>query len=300
MTTQQIKYFLETANCLNFSDAAHKLFISQPALSKQIAQMEDEVGVPLFTRTTRTVKLTPSGVILRAELVKIDASLGSAIQRAQQEVRGTEGSLSVCILDLLNPEHIILPALEMFQTQHPKVKVDLMFCGFRRIRECLDSNSVDVAFNTFYEAVSTIDVNYLPLYHAPKMVYMAKSHKLANRDSLTFAELKAEFFIVLEALECPGELKSLVEEGERAGFFPRIAKYTINNFSRLLHVSKGYGIAVMDGDVPTLPWMDIAKVSLVSEIPPISPEGDIVLTWRSKPTNPAFFQFRDIIRDLIG
>ncbi len=299
MTTQQIAVFLEVAECLNFSEAAKHLFLSQPALSKQIAALEEEVGVSLFTRTTRTVKLTPSGQALRIELVKIEAALGTAIQRAQQEAHGTEGSLSICILDLLNPDLIILPAIEIFRARYPNVKLDLSFCGFSEIRNRLEAKEIDMAFNTFYEAVSTVDVNYLPLYCAPKQIYMSKHHPFVGREFLEFSDLKTEKFVIPEVLECPGELKWLTESGEYEGFFPKVARYVPNNLSRMLCIHANLGITIVDGHAPILPWMDIVTVPLKPQTTILSPEGSIVLTWRSKPSNPAFFSFREIIRDLV-
>ena len=72
MTTQQIHFFLEAARCLNFTEAARNLYVTQPTLSKQIALMESELGIQLFYRRGRTVSLTSAGLLLRTELGKLE------------------------------------------------------------------------------------------------------------------------------------------------------------------------------------------------------------------------------------
>ncbi len=67
MNLTQVEYFLEAAKCLNFTAAARTLYVSQPALSKQIALLEKELGVPLFHRENRRVELTEAGICLAAE-----------------------------------------------------------------------------------------------------------------------------------------------------------------------------------------------------------------------------------------
>ena len=70
LTTQQIRFFLEAAECLNFTEAAKRLFVAQSTLSKQIALLEDELGLKLFYRSNRTVGLTPAGSLFRGEMEK--------------------------------------------------------------------------------------------------------------------------------------------------------------------------------------------------------------------------------------
>lgn len=77
MELRQLRYFVETADCLNFSEAARKLFVSQSSLSEQVKKLEDEIGKPLFVRSSRGVSLTDAGAVLlehaRATLRHADA-----------------------------------------------------------------------------------------------------------------------------------------------------------------------------------------------------------------------------------
>ena len=124
MTTQQIHFFLEAARCLNFTEAARNLYVTQPTLSKQIALMESELGIQLFYRRGRTVSLTSAGLLLRTELGKLEASLSVAIDHAQRIEKGADGHLSCCLLDVLDPTRFAFPAIRRFQTQYPAVELD--------------------------------------------------------------------------------------------------------------------------------------------------------------------------------
>ena len=83
MTKTQISYFLEVAKCLNFSKAAENLYVSQPAVSKQIALMEAELGFPLFDRTNKVIRLTESGTAMQSLLSRYDRDLDALIARLQ-------------------------------------------------------------------------------------------------------------------------------------------------------------------------------------------------------------------------
>ena len=83
MTKTQISYFLEVAKCLNFSKAAENLYVSQPAVSKQIALMESELGFPLFDRTNKVIRLTESGIAMQSLLSRYDRDLESLIAHLQ-------------------------------------------------------------------------------------------------------------------------------------------------------------------------------------------------------------------------
>ena len=137
LTTQQIRFFLEAAECLNFTEAAKRLFVAQSTLSKQIALLEDELGLKLFYRSNRTVGLTPAGSLFRGEMEKVEHRLTEAIDRARHVNRGLDGTLSVGILDIIDPSLFVSPLLKLFQERYPRVELSISLCGFSKLREGL-------------------------------------------------------------------------------------------------------------------------------------------------------------------
>ena len=146
MTTQQIRFFLEAAECLNFTEAAKRLFVAQSTLSKQIALLEDELGLKLFYRSNRTVGLTPAGSLFRGEMEKVEHRLTEAIDRARHVNRGLDGTLSVGILDIIDPSLFVSPLLKLFQERYPRVELSISLCGFSKLREGLEKGLLDVGF----------------------------------------------------------------------------------------------------------------------------------------------------------
>ena len=92
---RHIRYFLALAESLHFRKAAEKLFISQPGLTRQIQQMEQLLGIQLFTRNNKQVTLTPAGKFLQKELSTISQQLDQVIQQARRIAEGVDGNISI-------------------------------------------------------------------------------------------------------------------------------------------------------------------------------------------------------------
>lgn len=299
MTTQQIRFFLETARCLNFTEAARNLYVTQPTLSKQIALMESELGIKLFYRCNRSVSLTPSGLIMRTELGKLEASLSVAIDHAQRAEKGADGHLSCCVLDSIDPTMFTFPAIRKFQAQYPNVELELIVCGFREIRERLNEQRVDVVFSKQFELRSIAGLEYQPVYSVTPSVLLPNSHPLANEPYVTISQLRDDPFIILELGECPFHVQSLIDLCARDGFYPKIGKYANSNMTRIYYVSEGYGVALMDGEVPLPRW---AKVSVVPHRSPLQNlyiDTDVALAWHRDSGNPTVHLFTETVSNLL-
>lgn len=92
MTTAQMRYFITVAECLSVTEAADRLYLSQPALSRHIAQMEAELNVPLFLRTRNTIRLTPAGQVLLEGLRQIYGDYRGLLERVEAVNAGVRGS----------------------------------------------------------------------------------------------------------------------------------------------------------------------------------------------------------------
>ena len=299
MTTQQIRFFLETARCLSFTEAARNLFITQPTLSKQIALMESELGIKLFYRHGRAVSLTPSGLILRTELGKLEASLKMAIDHAQRIEKGADGHLSCCLLDILDPNKFAFPAIRRFQAQYPDVELELIVCGFREIRERLAEERADVVFSKQFELQSIANLGCIPVYSVTPSVLLPRSHPLADAPYITISQLKDDSFIILELSECPFHVQSLIDLCAREGFYPKIAKYANSNMTRIYYVNEGYGVALMDGEVPLPSWAQVSLVPMHASLRNLYIDTDVDLAWRRDNNNPTIHLFTETVSNLL-
>lgn len=299
MTTQQIHFFLEAARCLNFTEAARNLYVTQPTLSKQIALMESELGIQLFYRHSRAVSLTSAGLLLRTELGKLDASLAMAIDHAQRIEKGADGHLSCCLLDSLDPNRFVFPAIRRFQAQYPKVELELIVCSFREIRDRFNERRVDVAFSKQFDLRTVANLERISVYAVTPSILLPGRHPLAGAPYVTFSQLKDDSFIILELGECPTHVQSLLDLCARENFYPKIAKYANNNMTRIYYVHEGYGVALMDREVSLPAWADISVVPTRSPLHTLYTDTDVELAWHRDTSNPTVHLFQETVSHLL-
>ncbi len=280
MTTQQIQYFLEAASCLSFSEVARRLFVTQSAVSKQIASLEAELGLQLFSRNNRMLSLTSSGEYLHREMALLNTSLDRIVNRAQQLKRDDEGRLVCSILDLTDYEKIIFPMLRSFHAAYPKISLELSFCGFRELKERLEMGHTDVAFNLFLEMSSIADVDHTPLYFSPPSALLSASHPLAGESTIALEQLKDIPFIMLENKEGYGQTRGIIERCAEVGFHPDIGHYAANCASMLYYINEGYGTSIVNGSISMPTWCNIVCIPLSNSC--VYRENHMVLAWPKK------------------
>lgn len=148
MLYQRLRCFLEVANCLSFTTAAKNLYISQQAVSKQIDALEEELGFPLFYRTTRQVVLTPAGSILRDDFSHINRQLSSSIRRARDIALSGKDLLRVGFLSALSRKDIILPITDYLYHICPNTRIDIRLMDFVALRNQLIDSELDFCVTT--------------------------------------------------------------------------------------------------------------------------------------------------------
>ena len=173
MTTQQMAYFLETAECLSFTTAAEHLYITQPALSKQIRNLEDELDVQLFTRKKNSVELTPFGRIVYDDLGQVYAKYRNMLNRITTVKSDRSGQLDFGVLQdqVLNEE--ILLALNHLLRDHPSLKINLRLMDRDELHRSLLNGTIDISVQLRHFGRHLPDFNYLEIDSEP--VYLAVS-----------------------------------------------------------------------------------------------------------------------------
>ena len=148
MLQQRIQTFLEVANCLSFSTAARNLYISQQAVTKQIASLEQELGLRLFYRTTRQVTLTPAGSLLRDSFTQINRQIRSDIRKARELNSSGKSLLRVGFLSSLSRKDIILPITDFLMQHCPDTALDIRLLDFVVLRNSLLDDQLDFCVTT--------------------------------------------------------------------------------------------------------------------------------------------------------
>lgn len=189
---RQLKAFLTVAKELHFGKAAQQLDISQPLLSQQIQKLESAIGAPLFERTTRTVRLTQAGLVLRGPLTDVLRQLDKIIGDAQRAANGEVGEMTVGFA--ASVAHFLLPQiLYAYRQRYPEIKLALKELHSAVLIEQLQSHQIDVAL--LRPDKSAPDVVLKPIAQESLWVAVPTHHPLASRESLLLSDLQGEPFI---------------------------------------------------------------------------------------------------------
>jgi DNA-binding transcriptional LysR family regulator len=160
MNINQIDYFLTLAKTLNYSKAAKLLYISQPALSRQIIMMEDELRIKLFNRGKK-LSLTEAGAILEKEFRTMLDQYYSAIIRARNASKGMSSILKVGALDGLAVDDLLEPTLNIINAEYPEIDVALFTFGYEELVSRLYDGSMDIIFSRRFDVEPRDGIEYV-------------------------------------------------------------------------------------------------------------------------------------------
>ena len=245
MELRHLRYVVALAKELNFGRAAERLNISQPPLSQQIRQIEDELGVQLFHRTRRTVELTEAGRVFVAGAREILAQMERTAAAAVAASRGEIGELTVgTVTTVDNGFHRILVAiLRAFSAQYPGVRLRLRTLNVQQQVECLHDGRIDVGFMT----MPILDGRLVTerVRGEALAVALPEGHALTRLKAIPPAALAAEHLIVMSRHLNPGFYDLVVSFFRAAGFSMLTSDEADGILSSLALVGAGRGVAVL-------------------------------------------------------
>ena len=186
MDFDQLRSFVEVARHKNFSRAAGKLGLTQPAISTQIRQVEEEFGVRVFDRIGKKVFLTQPGVLLLDHAVKILNAQKEALEALHDLTPSPSGHL---ILGATEGSclYLLPKVFSAFKKQHPEVKITIYRNFTTKIIQKLQEDSLDLGFLSL--PVEVREIETIPLFREPVDVAVAADHPLASRPSVTIDEV---------------------------------------------------------------------------------------------------------------
>jgi LysR family transcriptional activator of glutamate synthase operon len=290
MELHQLRYLVLLAEELNFTRAARRGNVAQPALSRQIRKLEDELGVPLVDRTTRRVRLTAAGVRFVERARHVLAELEAAKADAQSAVALLSGSVTIGMTQTPGPLDAAT-ALAAFHRRHPDVDLALREDLSVTLADRLRDDVLDLAFVSSIDARARRGLELSPLASEPLLLVVARDHRLAGRAEVRPRELAGERFVAFP--EGATIRAAVARSATRAGFEPRVA-FESNEIARTLAlVAEGLGVAVLPRSDALRPGpaavtaLPIRDRTLVHEV---------LLAWRSgRRLNPAAAELRRLL-----
>ena len=268
MNTMKIRYFVEVARCGSFSEAARRLYTAQPNLSKQIAQMEQELGFALFARSRRSVKLTEAGQFLFDRLQNLPDQLDEIFEQARSLARKGEAALSIGVLEGQDVNRVLSDRLKRVAAIYPQLQINLERNSYQNLRSGLRSGHYDLIITLSFDVEDEADFQTFSLYQKSPAIAMHKSHPLAGKQSLTLSDLRNEKFVVISSQESPGGYQRLMDSCSAEGFVPNIVREPRSLESLLLCVEMGIGIALLDQNTRLAMRPDI--ITIPQNAPPMA------------------------------
>jgi DNA-binding transcriptional LysR family regulator len=274
MDLRRLRYFVVVAEEGNFTRAAARLHITQPPLSRQISELEREVGAALFVRSRRALRLTETGEVLLDVGRKLLAQADEALQVVHAVARGEAGRLRVGFVS--GVAHDFLPiALNRYHMLAKDVAVELHDLGAAGQVDALVNESLHIGIMQGISSDSRIRTQLLR--RQPICVVLPPDHPLANRPTVSVAELADENLILgPDGLAAPFA-RPYVDECLAIGVEVRVGQQVAERRSVPVLVASGLGVSIKVGPQPWLPSSALVTRPLVGRTPLVS---ETVAAWR--------------------
>ena len=288
MTMEQMRTFLAVADCLNFTKAAERLYLSQPTVSRQIQSLEEECKTPLLVRTRKEVRLTPAGAIMVSHLKKSLEEIEAGLEEIQASSNGITGKLNIGVLEGFETEPRVLKLLVEFGKKYSELTVNINYCSFGELRRGLKDDKYDLIFTMGFEAKNLPSTLSRKLCRLSPGIIVCANSALGERENLTIYDLKDETFIAPDEKDSPFRLEDTNNLLSHYGFQCKKMKYVKNHESQLLNVAAGNGVAIACGDVPQV------KNSMLFHFMELSKEKHVlhmIYAWKKENYNPALALF---------
>jgi DNA-binding transcriptional LysR family regulator len=290
MELRHLRYFVGVAQELNFTRAAQILRVAQPALSRQIRQLEEEVGVVLLERNRRGVRLTMAGKAFLAEARALLEQSEQAIRVAQETSHAGTGHLNVGYIWGLF--HSLVPAtVERFRRKLPNVSVNLFDMTATQQAEALVQGRLDAGFIGFAHEADAAGLSKRKVGTCAFVAALPKNHRAARKPKVPLATLAQDFFFVISEQNYPGASRFVLEACQRAGFRPKILQAAERGHTILGLVAGNCGVALLPEPLRALPHPGVIFRPLAQP-----PTGDLFIAWhasRSSPYRGAFLRLFD-------
>lgn len=285
---RQLRYFIAVAETENVARAAEMLHISQSPLSRQIKQLEDQLGVLLFERSKKRLHLTQEG---RDFLVEARALMSNAFRLEAFGRRlgmGAAGRLAIGYVEGAMHANVLSHALQQFRRTNPKVALSLRASGTGDQFERLRQRTLDLGF-VYRAPEEASDLSSAVVIDEPLVLALHKDDPLRKTKTIQPAQLHQRPWIAVVRQPVDTVRASLLSGLQRAGFTPDIAYEASDPLSSLQLVAAGLGLTVVQASLATsagtqdvifrnLPWLNL-RVS-------------VHLVWRSDEQRPLVAQFR--------
>lgn len=286
MEIKTLKSFLFVATLKSFSEAARKLNTVQPAISRHISDLEEELGVRLFWRNTREVKITAAGQSLLNDAQEILARAHLAKERARLAAKGKIGRLRI---GYVGPACFsFIPWLvKGYIKSYPDVQVHLREMSRRQQLGAFKDGQLDVGFSGPMTGTEKNFFSVQRLYEDTLVAILPETHPLAGKKRLRLQDLKEDAFVMLKRSESTGMFDLILSSCQQEDFVPVIFSQPENMQTVLTEVASGLGVTILPRYVRKMYTKGCMFLPIEGQKPSVPTEMNY-LSQSSLPTVEAF------------
>ena len=292
MELRHLRYFIAVADELSFTKAALKLRLAQPSLTRQVRNLEDEIGVRLLDRANNRVTLTAEGRAFLFDAKKLLALCAESVASVQRMQRGESSQLNIGYV--ANIHFGLLPAIfGAFRKLCPSVALNLFDMTRAAQFEAIDSRRIDLGFVGLLPEHPGRDLLSECVAQDKMLVAVPEQHPLARKSTPKLADLAPHFFIGMSAQTHPGEREWLLETCRKAGFRANILQEADTELTAIRFVADGLGVALMPEQLSGLTHEGV-------EFRPLSPplRRESAIAWRADNHSNPLRDYIQIVKDL--
>jgi DNA-binding transcriptional LysR family regulator len=245
MNNIQIKYFIELCRTLSFTKTAQNLYVSQPAVSKQIFSLEKELGFHLFERNNKNVRLTPEGNLFYDFFKKTAVDYQKTVREAQKLVDQSKKAIVIGFLEAWDMSKYLPYITKSILSNYPNTYIHFVSYNYQDLKNKIETKEIDIAISLSDNFKNSTNIKVKTITNIQSLLFFSITHALANKSNLTFKDFKGETFFVFSDESKISSKDKVTELCRSYGFVPKIS-IVPNVESMILNVENGLGVALFD------------------------------------------------------
>ena len=289
---RHVRYFIAVAEYLNFSKAAQQLHIAQPPLSRQIRQLEDDLGVALFVRSKRRVELTKAGQVFLEEARKLVVQAGHATEAARHAQKGESGVVRIGIASGLGG--VVSKVVAEHCKRFPAINIECKDIFSTCQNEALRKHEIDIGF--LRPPVDQVNLDCELLFEEDFVAVLPKAHRLAKLKALKLKDIANEPLILFDRNFSSGLYDKILTLFSRQGLTPHltVTRVEAHEEAGSIMVASGRAVFVGAGAIVSrsVSGLELASVRLDEPDAKI----EVYAAWRKDEESAALFTFLDSVR----
>jgi DNA-binding transcriptional LysR family regulator len=291
MELRHLRYFVAVAEVLSFTRAAERLHLAQPSLTRQIKDLEAEMGVQLFDRARKQTSLTPEGESFLLDARRLVAECAQSVLAVQRLSRGEAGQLNIGYV--ANVYHDLLPAtLGAFRKACPRTALNLFDMAPAEQYHALDERKIDLGFVYLRAIPIGKDLQWASVGHDDVMAAVGVGSPLAQKTKIDLKDLEPMFFVSMSEKTYPGAHEWLIQACREAGFTPRILQDADREPAVLSFVAARLGVALLPEQIKRLPHEGVIFLPLRQRL--IAQSWAV---WKGKNGSTCLKQYIQIVKE---